>query len=56
MKKKIKELTLKEFYLFLTKQMEEIKLYCSGIEPIDCLKEITVAEYLETYGHRKVNI
>lgn len=56
MTKKIKDLTLKEFYLFIEKQMKEMEPYCFMIKPIDALKEISIENYLKEKGENEVEL
>ena len=56
MTKKIKDLTLKEFYLFIEKQMKEMEPYCFMIKQIDALKEISIENYLKEKGENEVEL
>lgn len=56
MKKKIKDLTVKEFYIWLTKELEEIRPYCFGENPLNMLKDQTVIKYLEEHGDKEIEV
>ena len=53
---KIKDLLLKDFYIFLTKQIELGRPLCLGKNPLDFLKEISIEDYLKKYGDREAVI
>lgn len=55
--KKIKDLTLKEFYLWLIKQVEVAKTLClRGENPIDCFRKISITQYLKEKGDMEVEV
>ena len=53
---KIKDLLLKDFYIFLTKQIELAKPLCLGDNPLNYLNEISIEDYLKEYGDKEAVI
>lgn len=55
MKKKIKDLTIKEFYKMMTDNIEEMKEFTLGKDPLDYLQDISIEQYLKENGDREVD-
>ena len=55
-KKKIKDLTLKEFYLWQVEQLKKARPFCFGRDPLEFVRDITVTEYLKERGDMEVEV
>lgn len=55
-KKKIKDLTLKEFYLWQVQQLENAKPFCFGRNPLEFVRDISITQYLKERGDMEVEV